>query len=460
MATLYQHKIQEQLYMIGKTASQPFFSWSQEIDDVDPFHFFALGETCSFRQRFYWSDRSNETVYVGLGCTYSIETTGNEHRFHMVESEWKRFTEKVMTHHNGTEAAPLLFGGFSFDPLKRKTERWAHFPDAKLIVPAVLLSVKKGRMTLTITVPSQNHEQIIEKIGQLLTLLYNGQDSLMALSASCQTYEEMAKHEWISAVQKAIHDIREGGLDKVVLAREARLWFDDRIEPSVVLQRLREQQPLSYLFAFEDKGNCFVGASPEQLVKREGMTCYSTCLAGSIRRGKTVKEDEQLGRWLLQDEKNLREHRFVVDMIKEAMMEVCENVRIPSEPQLLKMRDIQHLYTPVIGESRHAVSLFSLVERLHPTPALGGTPREKALKEIREIEPLDRGWYAAPIGWIDTAGNGEFAVAIRSGLLQGKEVSIFAGCGIVGDSEPLSEYEETRVKFKPMLSALGVEQDE
>jgi menaquinone-specific isochorismate synthase len=124
------------------------------------------------------------------------------------------------------------------------------------------------------------------------------------------------------------------------------------------------------------------------------------------------------------------------------------------------MRDIQHLYTPVIGESRHAVSLFSLVERLHPTPALGGTPRDKALEMIREIEPLDRGWYAAPIGWIDALENGEFAVAIRSGLLQGREASIFAGCGVVGDSEPLSEYEETKVKLKPMLSALGVEQDE
>jgi menaquinone-specific isochorismate synthase len=194
-------------------------------------------------------------------------------------------------------------------------------------------------------------------------------------------------------------------------------------------------------------------------VKKEGDTCYSACLAGSIRRGKTFQEDEQLGQWLMHDEKNLREHQFVVQMIREAIEAVCKRVQMPSSPQLLKLQHIQHLYTPVVGE-KCCVSILSIVEQMHPTPALGGTPREKAIKEIRENEPLDRGWYAAPIGWMDTEGNGEFAVAIRSGLLQGKKASIFAGCGVVGDSDPISEYEETKVKFTPMLSALGVERDE
>lgn len=264
----------------------------------------------------------------------------------------------------------------------------------------------------------------------------------------------------MEAVEKVIDRIRKGDFAKVVLAREERFTFAGRLEASSVLERLREQQPTSYLFAFEQNGSCFIGASPEQLVKKEGDICYSTCLAGSIRRGKTIREDEELGHWLLQDEKNLQEHQFVVEMIKEAMAEACENVHIPTKPQLLKMRDIQHLYTPVVGENRRNVSLVSLVERLHPTPALGGTPREKALATIRALEPLDRGWYAAPIGWLDALGNGEFAVAIRSGLLQGNEASLFAGCGVVGDSDPLSEYEETKVKLKPMLSALGVKRDE
>lgn len=459
MTILSQHKIQEQWNAIARSTSAPFVSWSETIPAVDPIRFFMLGARSSFRSRFYWSDRFNETIYVGIGCTYTIVAKGDEQRFATVENEWKRFIERTAIHSNGTDAIPLLFGGFSFDPLKRKSGQWHHFSDAKLIVPTVLLSLKKGKATVTVTLPSQQYEEITERIGQLFSMLYDGNLFSSALPPLIQ-YEERRKREWMEAVEKVIDRIRKGDFAKVVLAREERFTFAGRLEASSVLERLREQQPTSYLFAFEQNGSCFIGASPEQLVKKEGDICYSTCLAGSIRRGKTIREDEELGRWLLQDEKNLQEHQFVVEMIKEAMAEACENVHIPTKPQLLKMRDIQHLYTPVVGENRRNVSLVSLVERLHPTPALGGTPREKALATIRALEPLDRGWYAAPIGWLDALGNGEFAVAIRSGLLQENEASLFAGCGVVGDSDPLSEYEETKVKLKPMLSALGVKRDE
>ncbi|QSB49704.1 isochorismate synthase [Parageobacillus toebii] len=460
MAILYQHKIQEQLHFIGKKANRPFISWSEEIDHVDPVYFFSLGQACSFRHRFYWSDRTNETVYVGLGCTYIIETEEKEQRFRTVETEWKRWMEQTASYSNGTDAVPIIFGGFSFDPFKPRTEKWRAFPHAKMIVPTVLLSLKNGKATLTVTMCSGQNEEIIKKIGMLIRLLYQEQKQQTSSLPPLITYKEVQKEEWIDAVKKTIENIRKGKFDKVVLAREARLSFADAIDPSVVLQQLREQQPFSYIFAFEQEGQCFIGASPEQLVKKEKDTCYSICLAGSIRRGKTLQEDEQLGKWLMNDEKNLREHQFVVQMIKEAIEAVCKRVQIPSSPQLLKLQHIQHLYTPVIGEKCRAASVLSIVEQMHPTPALGGTPREKAIKEIREAEPLDRGWYAAPIGWMDAEGNGEFAVAIRSGLLQGKEASIFAGCGVVGDSDPMSEYEETKVKFTPMLSALGVERDE
>ena len=142
-------------------------------------------------------------------------------------------------------------------------------------------------------------------------------------------------------------------------------------------------------------------------------------------------------------------------MIKGAIEDTCSEVDIPSEPRLLKLRHIQHLYTPVKGKPNLGTSLLMLVERLHPTPALGGVPTTSAMLKIREVEDMDRGFYGGPIGWLDYQGNGEFAVAIRSGLIQENEASIFAGCGVVENSEPESEYEETKIKFKPMLSALG-----
>lgn len=459
MAILYQHKIREQLHLIEKKEKRPFISWTEEWNNVDPVYFFSLGPICSFRERFFWADRTNETVYVGLGCTYVIETEEKEDRFHTVETKWKQWIGQTAFYSNKTETVPILFGGFSFDPYKPRTEKWRAFPHAKMVVPAVLLTSKGGKATLTVTVRSGQSAETMEKIEMLFHLLHEERAPLHSLP-SLMKYEEIQTEQWLNAVKQTIAKIRVGKFDKVVLAREARLSFADRVEASAVLGQLREQQPFSYLFAFEQEGQCFIGASPEQLVKKEGDACYSTCLAGSIRRGKTVQEDEQFGEWLLRDEKNLHEHRFVVQMIKEAMEAVCERVDMPTSPELLKLPNIQHLYTPVVGEHCRVSSILSLVEKMHPTPALGGTPREAAVKEIREVEPLDRGWYAGPIGWMDTKGNGEFAVAIRSGLLQGQDVSIFAGCGIVGDSDPISEYEETKVKFTPMLSALGVGQDE
>ncbi|MEM5598329.1 chorismate-binding protein [Niallia circulans] len=171
--------------------------------------------------------------------------------------------------------------------------------------------------------------------------------------------------------------------------------------------------------------------------------------------GKNKEEDDTFAQALLSDSKNREEHNYVVKMIKNAMEEVCSTVEMPSNPKILKMRDIQHLYTPVSGKVKETESLISFIRLLHPTPALGGFPREEALKVIREVEGLDRGMYGAPIGWLDYQGNGEFAVSIRSGLIDGNAATIIAGCGIVADSDPESEYVETAIKFKPMLTALG-----
>jgi menaquinone-specific isochorismate synthase len=162
-----------------------------------------------------------------------------------------------------------------------------------------------------------------------------------------------------------------------------------------------------------------------------------------------------LGEQLLADRKNRMEHQFVVQMIKEALEESCEDVILPDKPQLMKLRNIQHLYTPVVGKCKEDASLLLLVERLHPTPALGGLPKKAAIEKIRHVEELDRGLYGGPLGWMDYRGNGEFAVSIRSGLIQGKEASLFAGCGIVADSNSESEFSETSLKFRPMLTALG-----
>lgn len=450
MVTLYQNKVIDQLrHVLGK--KEHMVSITIRMEQIDPLAFFSAGETLFYGQRFYWSDCLHERTFVGLGRAQVIKSNEKtKKRFRDVEREWKQIVEGAFIEGQG----PLMFGGFAFDPLKQSDEHWIEFPSAQFVVPTFLLTKQRDEIWLTVNVVHESLNQIEEMIDSL----FHTRDESDSHRAHIVKKEEVARDQWLRSVHYATDLIRNDAIEKVVLARKLFLSFSERIDRSHVLRSLREQQPMSYIFAFENGSTCFIGASPEQLVRKNGHMCETACLAGSIRRGHTVKEDEELGRWLLQDDKNRREHAFVVDMIKQAMNEVCTEVVIPNEPTLLKMRHIQHLYTPVQAKVKEGVSIFSLVERLHPTPALGGFPKEKAVQTIREIEPLDRGWYAAPIGWVDANGNGEFAVAIRSALLEDNKAHLFAGCGIVAHSDPHNEYEETNVKFKPMLLALEGEQ--
>ncbi|ADI25660.1 isochorismate synthase MenF [Geobacillus sp. C56-T3] len=457
MAIGFRHHLQQQLHRLAVNAGRPFVSWTEPWEGVDPVSFFMQGPSCGFRERFFWADRTGGTILVGLGSVYAIETEKADSRFDDVEAGRRRW-EKEMEPYGAADAPPLLFGGFSFDPYRPGTDMWRGFPAGKLVAPAALLAVRNGKTTLTVTVPTDKRGRDWERVGRLLERISDPMAAPKRLPRLVSDEEE-EKERWLAAVREAIASIRAGALDKVVLARARRLAFAKTVDAAAVLQRLREQQPFAYIFAFEQDGRCFIGASPEQLVQKEGKMCRSVCLAGSVRRGAAMEEDERLGAWLRADRKNNEEHQFVVQMIGRLFSSVCETVEMPPAPQLLKLPHIQHLCTPVVGRGCRERSVLRLVEMMHPTPALGGTPRDRALEVIRALEPLDRGWYAAPIGWVDGEGNGEWAVAIRSALLVGKEAVLFAGCGIVADSDPNSEYEETNVKMAPMLSALGVMND-
>jgi menaquinone-specific isochorismate synthase len=432
----------------------------QEIGTIEPFSFFAAGRDKFLGERFFWKDPTGQKTMVGLGICKQIQSDQASGRFFYVETAWRQFIENAMilNEHRSDGVGPMMFGGFSFDPLKEKTELWSKFSDSLFHIPVFMLSVLDGQAFFTTNIVCSPHDQvsildhILEARNEVLGQV---KPAIRYSLPEIQEEKEIYPDQWKETVTKIVRDLRNGELKKVVLARELRLTFKQAVEVEGVLQRLLMEQRESYVFAFESEGDCFIGASPERLVKKNGSHLYTTCLAGSIGRGKTQEEDDQLGETLLNDQKNVIEHQYVVEMIREAMTEVCEEVILPEKPQLLKLRDIQHIYTPVTGLIKNNQSLLRLVDRLHPTPALGGLPKEKAIVKIREQEVLDRGFYAAPLGWMDYQGNGEFAVSIRSGLIQGNEASLFAGCGVVADSDSESEYRETSMKFRPMRSALG-----
>jgi menaquinone-specific isochorismate synthase len=430
------------------------------IDAINPLTLFYSGRELFQGERLYWKDPNDNTIIVGLGNAVQIMSDQSTDRFFHVEQKWKELVDDAIINPSnvGPAVGPTLFGGFSFDPLKTRTKLWSKFSHSLFHLPKYMLSIVAGKAYLTTNIICTQNDNVAlaDKIHQERTELINHLSIFDKAEINHPiNIEEIHPEDWKRSIEKLVEDLKGGTLKKVVLARELRLTFKEDIKIEYVLNHLLKEQKESFVFAFESNGDCFIGASPERLVKKEGKQLFSTCLAGSIARGKTLEDDKLLGDSLLSDPKNLNEHQFVVDMIRQSMEVFCEEISIPKQPQLMKMRYIQHLYTPVSGIIKENTNLLSVVEHLHPTPALGGMPKEEAIEKIREIEELDRGFYAAPLGWLDSNGNGEFAVAIRSGLIQGNEASIFAGCGIVENSNAESEFVETRIKFRPMLNALG-----
>ncbi len=251
--------------------------------------------------------------------------------------------------------------------------------------------------------------------------------------------------------------MRLGELHKVVLSRTCDLTFTQRIDPLRAIARLGERYPETYRFLFEPQAQrAFFGATPELLAAVDGHRVRTAALAGSVRRGATPAEDDALARQLLDNPKERAEHAFVVSMLVDLLAPLSGGLRIPDDaPRVLRLSNIQHLHTPLQAELHAEYGVLRVVETLHPTPAIGGTPRPAAVQTIAQAEPISRGWYASPVGWIDPSGGGEFAVAIRSAVAAGEHARLYAGAGIVAGSVAEREWDETRLKFRPMLEALA-----
>lgn len=428
-----------------------------EINQTDLPAFFSYQEHMYRGNRFYWSEPGRALTYVGLGAVLTIEADDKQNRFKYVDSKWKAIVDDAIVDKPSPYTGPILFGGFSFDPQIEQSEKWSDFAHTSFAVPKFMITAHDGRYYMTsnqLIAPNEERAEDAE-LERLLSELPPLVDSeVLDAPHDSMIHEEIAPSDWMTAVEQAAASIREGNLEKVVLARTVMLQSDEAFRTEAVLRSLLKEQLNTYVFAIDKPNSCFVGATPERLIRREGQQLLTLSLAGSVARGQTPQEDEELASFLRHDLKNLHEHRLAVDMIVAAMQQLCVHVDAPDAPIIRKLKDIQHLATPIKGKVKEGVSLLQAVEALHPTPALGGMPRERALEAIRTLEQMDRGWYAAPIGWMNTDSDGEFAAAIRSALLREELAYLFAGCGIVGDSEPLSEYKETSLKFTPMLKAL------
>jgi len=412
-------------------------------------------------ERIFWEEPRAGLSMAAIGAARRLVGRGDE-RFGQIAGGWRNLVATALVDEpvEAPMSAPVCLGGFSFDPAGRVDRSWRGYPDALLVIPTYLVVSSGGSSWLTVTASVEAGDDI----ATLAIALDDGLRHLLAEGDAGDGGDESLEvvmenagqaDRFQRSVGDVIEQIREGAIQKLVLARQVRARSSARLDPGATLARLRSGYGDCTLFAFAHGERCFLGATPERLVRLDHSRLQAACLAGSAPRGASDEDDRRLGEALLADGKERHEHALVVDALREVLEPVCGELAIPETPSLFRMRNIQHLYTPLEGVLSNGATVLELVERLHPTPAAGGLPREAAMSLLRACEPFDRGWYAGPVGWIDRHGDGEFVVAIRSALLTGDEASLYAGCGIVAGSDPEREYQESCLKLQPMLWAIN-----
>lgn len=419
-------------------------------------------------ERLFWAQPGAGFALVGLGVAYAIETT-EAGRFQQAAREWRALLAEafIETPPAAPHLGPVILGGFAFDAQRPTSALWHYYPHGRLVLPRVLFTQTAGEAWVTYNVVLRPDSDVDAEAAEIESLAHaalevtpvptrlNGRASGNGHTAVITTHELQSAAKWQADVANATRAIRAGQLEKVVLARAVQLKSSSPFNAARALRHLSSHYTGCYIFAVARGDDCFLGATPEQLVRLRAGEVQTMGLAGSIKRGKSTAEDERLGQTLLHSAKDREEHAVVVQAVVEALEPMCAQLDYDDPPTLLKLGNIQHLYTPITGRVANGYNLLDFVERLHPTPAVGGRPREVALQLIREDEGIDRGWYAGAVGWLDARGEGEFAVALRSALLQSHTATLFAGCGIMADSDPAQEYTESSLKLKPMLAALS-----
>ena len=409
---------------------------------------------------FEQPDRDGSAV-AALGSVRKLEGRGRG-RFADLAACWGDLVASAVADEPaGPPGCGLVaLGGFAFAPDGGSAPGWDGFEPASLFVPEVSLVRRAREVWLTVNVelaPDDTIADAIERVQRRLGELRERQLPLLdpAPTGPYKVISPMPPAHYEEAVARAIQRIRAGELQKVVLAREVEVHAPIDHDPAALVGLLREAFSSCFVFAVGRGEATFLAASPELLVRREGQRASTVALAGSIRRSADPAVDDHLGEQLLRSDKDREENAIVARHIARALSPYAVWITAAPEPALVRVANIQHLGTPIRAQLASPIGAIELAAVLHPTPAVGGKPRELAERLIPALEGLDRGWYASPVGWTDALGDGEFCVALRCALLRGPLARCYAGSGIVRDSDPSAELAETEVKLQALLPVLA-----
>lgn len=391
----------------------------------------------------------------GLGAVCTLTAQGSA-RFHSIQTQADAFWPELdATRCDASAPLPCFFGGFAFQPGQADLGSWDGFGDARFVLPEISYLKNRAGAWLRLIVRGRAWNKASFR-AELETPLTRALQALLApvnmrSAAREVARQERSTEEWAELVRAIQQEIKSGQVQKIVAARRLLLTLDRELLPEVVQTRLRDDAPESTRFAFRVAAKTFLGATPEQLIRKRGLDFCTEAVAGSINA-----DDGTAAQRLLESDKDIREHEFVVSEILRLLAPLTSTLSPARERQIHRLRTVLHLRTPITGTLSKPTHVLELVERLHPTPAVGGVPTSAAIEFIAVHEPDPRGWYSGPIGWFDAAGDGRFVVALRSGVVSGTHAELYAGAGVVQDSNAPSELAETRWKFAALLGALGV----
>jgi len=405
-------------------------------------------------------DRERSTLCT-LGEAALVEAGGDE-RFRDAAAacrELARGAEAAGGVGDPPGSGPVWVGGFAFAPRGGSAPEWSSLAPAQLVLPELSLARRGGEARLTVTAVLEGDESVEGVLERLRARVESLVPVAMPLLdpdpvTSARVAGAAPPEHYESAVARAVERIRAGEIEKVVLAREVRVHAPGEIDPAPLYDALRAAFPACYCYLVGTPELSFIGASPELLVRRDGARAQTVALAGTTRRSADPSVDDLLGEQLLNGTKEREEQAIVARRIERVLRPVSVWVAAADEPVLVKVQNVQHLATPIRAQLADPVPCVELAGMIHPTPAVGGEPRDDAYRLIPALEGLDRGWYAGTVGWTDLSEDGEFCVAIRCALLRGNVAHLYAGNGIVRDSDPADELAETEVKLQALLPLL------
>ncbi len=398
-----------------------------------------------YPRQILWSSRDGQLQVAGVGLCNELRASSIE----SPETLLQRGRELLA---GFGSLKPRYFGGFAFSNRSVEEPPWLDMGLSRFWIPRAELLREGSKYFLACNLLFRRSVE-----QDLTTLLHEWEGVTASLKPAAQlppltTRRDLPDREgWESNVLAALDLIENGVLDKVVLARKARYSFADEVPAAAILNVLRGVTSNCYHFLLQpQQGFAFMGTTPERLFWRKGRELKTEALAGTRPRSEDPEEDQRLADELLNERKDLHEQELVRRDILRALHLVCDRVDAEERPSLLQLERKQHLISRIQGHLQEGQGDGELLQLLHPTPAVGGSPRENALRELERLEPFSRGWYAGPLGWF-SEDEAEFSVAIRSGLVQGRDVSVYSGAGIVSGSDPAKEWQEIENKISDFV---------